>query len=261
MTGTTGVTPPANVDNSLATVALTRATASTPAGLQIGIKSMGAPIARNQGFIEIVLPVGFRVPAYMPANTVTVNGVQASFVGVRGQNLIVIPAQDIPAKTAVQVNIAETAGIVNPATPGVYSIGVYNSEERGLLFARPATIVGLNGVSFKQNVPSFTKAGKTTGLAVAPYIVNGNTLMPTTFFRDALGFQISYTKTTAKVVSGSTTMQFKVGSNIATVNGKNVTLPVAVQLKNNIPALPLKAITERTGYKIVFVNGNYTVYK
>ncbi|GED60574.1 copper amine oxidase N-terminal domain-containing protein [Brevibacillus formosus] len=256
-----GVTPPVAVDNTLATVGLTRATASTPAGISIGIKAMGAPIVRNQGFIEVVLPVGFRVPAYLPANTVTVNGVAASFVGVRGQNLIIIPAQDIPAKTAAQVNIAETAGIVNPATPGVYSIGVYNSEERGLLFSRPATIVALNGVSFKQNVASFTKAGKTTGLAVAPYTVNGNTLMPTTFFRDALGFSISYTKTTAKVVSGNTVMQFKVGSNVATVNGKNVTLPAAVQLKNNVPTLPLKTITERTGYKIIYVNGNYTVYK
>ncbi|WJQ81762.1 copper amine oxidase N-terminal domain-containing protein [Brevibacillus brevis] len=256
-----GVTPPVAVDNTLATVGLTRATASTPAGISIGIKAMGAPIVRNQGFIEVVLPVGFRVPAYLPANTVTVNGVAANFVGVRGQNLIIIPAQDIPAKTAAQVNIAETAGIVNPATPGVYSIGVYNSEERGLLFSRPATIVALNGVSFKQSVASFTKAGKTTGLAVAPYTVNGNTLMPTTFFRDALGFSISYTKTTAKVVSGNTVMQFKVGSNVATINGKNVTLPAAVQLKNNVPTLPLKTITERTGYKIIYVNGNYTVYK
>ncbi|BAH41089.1 hypothetical protein BBR47_01120 [Brevibacillus brevis NBRC 100599] len=256
-----GVTPPVAVDNTLATVGLTRATASTPAGISIGIKAMGAPIVRNQGFIEVVLPVGFRVPAYLPANTVTVNGVAASFVGVRGQNLIIIPAQDIPAKTVAQVNIAESAGIVNPATPGVYSIGVYNSEERGLLFSRPATIVALNGVSFKQSVASFTKAGKTTGLAVAPYTVNGNTLMPTTFFRDALGFSISYTKTTAKVVSGNTVMQFKVGSNVATINGKNVTLPTAVQLKNNVPTLPLKTITERTGYKIIYVNGNYTVYK
>ncbi|EJL47928.1 MULTISPECIES: copper amine oxidase N-terminal domain-containing protein [Brevibacillus] len=257
----TGVTAPVPVDNTLATIGLTRATASTPAGLQVGIKGIGVPIVRNQGFIEIVFPVGFRVPAYVPANTVTVNGVAANYVGARGQNLIIVPSTDIPARAAVQVNIAETAGIVNPATPGVYSIGVYTSEEKGLLFARPATVVALNGVSFKANVASFTKSGKTTALAAAPYTVNGHTLIPTTFFRDALGFSVSYTKTTAKVVSGNTVMQFKVGSNIMNVNGQNVTLPTAVQLKNNIPALPLKAIADRTGYKIIYVNGNYTVYK
>ncbi|RNB56210.1 copper amine oxidase N-terminal domain-containing protein [Brevibacillus gelatini] len=252
---------PVAVDNTLATIGLTRATAATPSGLQVGIKGLGAPITRNQGFIEIVFPVGFRVPAYVPANTVTVNGVAANYVGARGQNLIIVPSTDIPARSAVQVNIAETAGIVNPATPGVYSIGVYTSEEKGLLFARPANVVALNGVSFKVNVASFTKSGKTTGLAVAPYTVNGHTLIPTTFFRDALGFSISYTKTTAKVTSGKTVMQFKVGSNIMNVNGQNVTLPTAVQLKNNIPTLPLKAIADRTGYKIIYVNGNYTMYK
>ncbi|WP_340673538.1 copper amine oxidase N-terminal domain-containing protein [Brevibacillus agri] len=257
----TGVTAPVPVDNTLATIGLTRATASTPAGLQVGIKGIGVPIVRNQGFIEIVFPVGFRVPAYVPANTVTVNGVAANYVGARGQNLIIVPSTDIPARAAVQVSIAETAGIVNPATPGVYSIGVYTSEEKGLLFARPATVVALNGVSFKANVASFTKSGKTIALAAAPYTVNGHTLIPTTFFRDALGFSVSYTKTTAKVVSGNTVMQFKVGSNIMNVNGQNVTLPTAVQLKNNIPALPLKAIADRTGYKIIYVNGNYTVYK
>ncbi|WP_432775724.1 copper amine oxidase N-terminal domain-containing protein [Brevibacillus gelatini] len=256
-----GAPAPVAVDNTLATIGLTRATAATPSGLQVGIKGLGAPIARNQGFIEIVFPVGFRVPAYVPANTVTVNGVAANYVGARGQNLIIVPSTDIPARSAVQVNIAETAGIVNPATPGVYSIGVYTSEEKGLLFARPANVVALNGVSFKVNVASFTKSGKTTGLAVAPYTVNGHTLIPTTFFRDALGFSISYTKTTAKVTSGKTVMQFKVGSNIMNVNGQNVTLPTAVQLKNNIPTLPLKAIADRTGYKIIYVNGNYTMYK
>lgn len=252
---------PIAVDNSLATIGLTRATAATPAGLSIGIKGLGVAVPRAQGFVEVVLPAGFRVPAYLPANTVTVNGVAANYVGVRGQNLIIYPSQDIPAQTAVQVNIAETAGVVNPATAGVYSIGVYTSEEKGLLFARPTTIVALNGVSFKADVANFTKSGKTTALAVAPYTVNGNTLIPTTFFRDALGFQISYTKTTAKVVSGNTVMNFKVGSNVVNINGQNVTLPAAVQLKNNIPTLPLKTIADRTGYKIIYVNGNYTVYK
>lgn len=257
----TGAVAPVPVDNTLATVGVTRATASTPSGLQVGIKGLGVSLARGQGFIEVVLPVGFRVPAYLPTTSVTVNGVAPAYVGVRGQNLIVVPSVDIPAKTAVQINIQEAAGIVNPATPGIYSIGVYSSEEKGLLFARPATIVALNGVSFKANVASFTKSGKTQALAVAPYTVNGNTLIPASFFRDGLGMYVTWTKSTAKIVSGNTVMQFKVGSNVATINGQNVTLPAAVQWKNNIPTLPLRTIADRTGYKIIYVNGNYTVYK
>lgn len=167
----TGSSVPAAVDNTAATIGLTRATASTPTGIQLAIKGLGAPIARSQGFFEVVLPAGFRVPAYIPATSVTVNGTADNYVGVRGQNLIIVPAQDIPAQTAVAINVLEAGGIVNPAT-----------------------IVALNGVS------------------------------------------------------GNTIMQFKVGSNVATVNGQNVTLP-------------LRAITDRTGYKIIFVNGNYTIYK
>ncbi|MFD2370166.1 copper amine oxidase N-terminal domain-containing protein [Brevibacillus sp. GCM10020057] len=257
----TGSAVPVAVDNTAATIGLTRATASTPTGIQIAIKGLGAPITRGQGFFEVVLPAGFRIPAYIPSTSVTVNGTAANYVGVRGQNLIIVPTQDIPAQTAVNINVLEAGGIVNPAPPGVYSIGVYTSEEKGLLFARPATIVALNGVSFKANVASFTKAGKVTAMGAAPYIVNGNTLMPASFFRDGLGMTVTWTQTTAKVVSGNTVMQFKVGSNVATVNGQNVTLPVAVQLKNKIPALPLRAITDRTGYKIIFANGNYTIYK
>lgn len=207
------------------------------------------------------MPAGFRVPAYIPQNAVTVNGVAANYVGVRGQNLVIFPAQDIPAKTAVNVNVLESASIVNPATTGVYSISVYTSEEQGLLFARPINIVALNGVGFKANVASFTKDGKTTALAVAPYTVNGHTLMPASFYRDGLGLSVTWNNTSARIVSGNTTMQFKVGSNVATVNNQNITLPTAVQLKNNIPTIPLRFVMERSGYQIVYVNGNYIVYK
>lgn len=259
--GNASVVPPAVVDNTTATIALTKATASTPAGLQVGIKGLGLPLTKGKDFIEVVMPAGFRVPAYIPQNAVTVNGVAANYVGVRGQNLVIFPAQDIPAKTAVNVNVLESASIVNPATTGVYSISVYTSEEQGLLFARPINIVALNGVGFKANVASFTKDGKTTALAVAPYTVNGHTLMPASFYRDGLGLSVTWNNTSARIVSGNTTMQFKVGSNVATVNNQNITLPTAVQLKNNIPTIPLRFVMDRSGYQIVYVNGNYIVYK
>ncbi|WP_421617325.1 copper amine oxidase N-terminal domain-containing protein [Brevibacillus sp. TJ4] len=258
----TGNTAPAvPVDNSTATLALSRATASTPTGLQVGIKGLGKPLTRGQDFIEVVLPVGFTVPAYVPANTVTVNGVAANYVGVRGQNLVVFPAQDIPANTAVQINFAETAAIVNPATTGMYSISIFSSEEQGVLFARPVNIVALNGVGFKANVASYTKNGATHALATAPIVVNGHTLMPASFYRDGLGMSVTWNNTSARIVSGNTTMQFTVGSKTATVNGQSITLPEAVQLRNNIPVIPLRAVAERTGYQIIYVNGIYTVYR
>ncbi|WP_255433604.1 copper amine oxidase N-terminal domain-containing protein [Brevibacillus sp. LEMMJ03] len=261
ITGSAAPATPVAVDNSTATVGLTKTAAQAVTGLQVGIKALGVPLVRNKDFVEIVLPLDFRVPAYIQPNSVTVNGVAAAYVGVRGQNLLVYPAQDIPVGVPVQVNVLESAGIAAPAAPGTYSIGVYSSEEPGLLFARPVTVVSPNGVSFKANVASFTKQGKTQALAAAPFTVNGHTLMPASFFRDALGMSVTWTKTSARIVSGGTTIQFTVGSKTATVNGKAVTLPVAVQARNNMPVVPLRFVAERTQYKITYYNGNYTVYK
>lgn len=261
ITGSAVPATPVAVDNSTATVGLTKTAAQAVTGLQVGIKALGVPLVRNKDFVEIVLPLEFRVPAYIQPNSVTVNGVAAAYVGVRGQNLLVYPAQDIPVGVPVQVNVLESAGIAAPAAPGTYSIGVYSSEEPGLLFARPVTVVSPNGVSFKANVASFTKQGKTQALAAAPFTVNGHTLMPASFFRDALGMSVTWTKTSARIVSGGTTIQFTVGSKTATVNGKAVTLPVAVQARNNMPVVPLRFVAERTQYKITYYNGNYTVYK
>ncbi|UYZ13588.1 copper amine oxidase N-terminal domain-containing protein [Brevibacillus sp. WF146] len=261
ITGSAAPATPVAVDNSTATVGLTKTAAQAVTGLQVGIKALGVPLVRNKDFVEIVLPLEFRVPAYIQPNSVTVNGVAAAYVGVRGQNLLVYPAQDIPVGVPVQVNVLESAGIAAPAAPGTYSIGVYSSEEPGLLFARPVTVVSPNGVSFKANVASFTKQGKTQALAAAPFTVNGHTLMPASFFRDALGMSVTWTKTSARIVSGGTTIQFTVGSKTATVNGKAVTLPVAVQARNNMPVVPLRFVAEQTQYKITYYNGNYTVYK
>lgn len=261
ITGMAVPAAPVAVDNSTATVGLTKTAAQAVTGLQVGIKALGMPLEKNKGFVEIVLPLEFRVPAYIQPNSVTVNGVAAAYVGVRGKNVLVYPAQDLPVNVPVQINVLESAGIAAPAAPGTYSIGVYTSEQQGVLFSRPVTIVSPNGVSFKGNVASFTKQGKTQALAAAPFTVNGHTLMPASFFRDALGMSVTWTKSSARIVSGGTTIQFTVGSKTATVNGKAVTLPVAVQARNNMPVVPLRFVAERTQYKITYYNGNYTVYK
>ncbi|MGA3513644.1 hypothetical protein, partial [Lactiplantibacillus plantarum] len=95
-----------------------------------------------------------------------------------GQNLIIVPSQDIPARSGVNINLLETAGIATPAAGGVYSIGVYSSEEPGLLFARPVNVVPPNSVTFQASVGSFMKNGKKIALPAAPFAVNGHTLMP-----------------------------------------------------------------------------------
>ncbi|USG65916.1 copper amine oxidase N-terminal domain-containing protein [Brevibacillus ruminantium] len=252
---------PVQVDNSSATLTLTKSLPQTATGMQVAIRSLGMPLVKNRDFIEIVMPIGFRVPAYIAPQTVTLNGVTPAFVGVRGQNLIIVPGQDIPAKTGVNISMLETSGIVTPAAGGVYNIGVYSSEEPGILFSRTVNVVPTNSVTFQASVGSFMKNGKKIALPAAPFAVNGHTLMPAPFFRDGLGVSTTFTNSTAKIVGNGKTIQFKVGSNIATVNGKNVTLPVAVQARNNVPVVPLRFVLDQLQYKISFNNGHYAVFK
>ncbi|MCK9911394.1 copper amine oxidase N-terminal domain-containing protein, partial [Microbacteriaceae bacterium K1510] len=92
-------------------------------------------------------------------------------------------------------------GLVTPAVKNVYSIGVYSSEEKGVLFARPVSIGGAplpaatptpqpvgtiptNAAKLKLNVANYTLFGKTYPLSAAPFAANGTTMVPAQFFRE-----------------------------------------------------------------------------
>lgn len=282
-TPTTPTTPetPVVANNSTATVGLTKSALNTTTGINIGIKAFGLPVAANTDFIEVVLPVGFRVPTILNAAAIKVNGVQPSYVASRGQNLLIYPAQNLPVNAPVSLLIAESAGIATPATKNVYSIGVYTSKEKNLLFARPVSVGGAvipptqqpqtqqpqvpstipaSAARVKLNVASFTLNNKTYPLSVAPYTLNGNTLVPAQFFKEALSLTTQWNNTTCAIISGTTVIKFTVGSNKAKVGSTEVTLPVAVQLKNGMPMLPIRMIADNLKYNTGWDSATSSVY-
>ncbi len=249
----TSVTTPTTVDNSTATISLSKTTPSTATAITVGIKGLGMPLLKNRDFLELALPSGFRVPSVINASTVSVNGLVPSYVAARGQNLVIYPSQDIAAATPVTVVVSEGTNIATPATPSLYSIGVYTSAEKNLLFARPVTIappVPANAPRLKLNVKSYTVSNKTFTLAAAPYTYNDTTLVPAQFFKDALSLTTKWNKSTADVISGNTTIHFTVGSNQAKVNNTVVKLPVPVQIKDGMPMLPIRFIADTLKYKL-----------
>ncbi|XOS94135.1 stalk domain-containing protein [Brevibacillus laterosporus] len=248
----TNPTPtPVPVNNSAATVKLSKPNPNAISGMTVGIKALGVGLSTND-YIEVAMPTTFRVPTTIPTNAVTVNGAYPSFVGTRGQNLVIYPSLALPAGQAVSVTINENAKIQTPAASNVYNIGVYTSEERNPLFIRQVMVGAQNGVSFKVGTASYKAQGKTFPLAVAPLTVNGNTMVPATFVRDGLKVSTSYTKTGATVKSGNTTLVFKVGSKVVSINGKNYTMTDAVQLKNNVPMLPIRTITDNLRFNLAW---------
>ncbi|PPA83400.1 copper amine oxidase [Brevibacillus laterosporus] len=247
---------PAN--NSTATVSLSKPNPNAITGMTVGIKALGVGLS-TADYIEVVMPTSFRVPTTIPTTAVTVNGTYPSYVGTRGQNLVIYPSVNLPAGQAVSVAVNENAKIQTPGASNIYNVGVYTSAEKNPLFIRQVTVGAQNGISFKVGAASFKTQGKTYPLAVAPYTLNGNTMVPATFVRDGLKVSTTYTKAAATVKHGNTTMTFKVGSNVVNINGKNYTLPSAVQLKNNVPMLPIRTITDNLRFNLAWDNASSSV--
>ncbi|MBO8163106.1 MAG: copper amine oxidase N-terminal domain-containing protein [Brevibacillus sp.] len=256
--GTLITIPNGTIDNSTATITLSKTALNSPTAITVGIKGVTVPLTRNQDFLELAFPAGFTVPATFTASSVTVNGLAAGFVTSRGQNLVIYPSQDLYANAAINVVISEAAGIKTPPTAQAYNIGVYTSKERAPLFIRAVGVGGVNvpppvpadAARLKLNVASFTKNGQTHALPVAPYTANGNTLVPAQFFRDALGLTTQWNGSTAVIISGSTVIRFTVGSDKAQIGQTTVKLPVAVQVKNNMPMLPIRFVSDTLKYTI-----------
>src|SRR5690606_14641775 len=120
--------------------------------------------------------------------------------------------QDLPANAQVTIAINETAKVTTPAAKNAYTISVFTSAEKAPLFSRQVSVGGApvqpvippNASHLRVNVASFTNSGQTFPLTVAPYTVNGNTLVPAQFFRDGLGLTTQWTANTATVSNGST---------------------------------------------------------
>ena len=296
--------PAGAVNNSTATISLGSTGIGQATDVTVSIKALGVPLVRQRDFIEIVFPKEFRIPAYIAPGHVTVNGASADFVAVRGQNVLVYPAQDLPTTAAINVIIGSGANIVTPAEKNTYSISVYTSEEKGLLFARavgigvpqpvPVSVTpGLavpvtptapptpapaapasespttgqptgvpdNAALFKLNHASFTKNGQTLPLKVAPYLANGSTTMvPAQFFRDALGLTTQWDTRNAAIISGIRVLRFTVGSDKVQIGSQEYTMTAAVAVKDGMPMIPVRFVTDTLGYKVGWDAQTSSVY-
>ncbi|MFS0554042.1 stalk domain-containing protein [Brevibacillus sp. 179-C9.3 HS] len=290
---TTVPVPNTATNNSTATIALTQNAVGKQTGVNVAIKGLGVGLQKQRDFIEVVFPVGYKVPAYIAPNNISVNGVAANFVAVRGQNVLIYPSQDIPAATNANIVINAAANIINPAVKNTYSISVFTSEERGLLFARavgvgmpspaqpkpatpakpatpgaktpqqqqkPSAGIPKNSASFQVNNAKFTLHGKTYPLNVAPYITDKTTMVPAQFFKEALALTTQWNNTNVAVVSGTKVVKFTVGSKTAKVGRTDVQLPTPVVLKDGMPMVPIRVVTDNLGYTVGWDDDTDSVY-
>ncbi|WP_455258174.1 copper amine oxidase N-terminal domain-containing protein [Peptoniphilus asaccharolyticus] len=87
-----------------------------------------------------------------------------------------------------------------------------------------------------------------------PTIVEGRTLVPFRALLEKLGAKVEWNEKTQTVTAtkADKTIVLKIGSNKATVDGKEVTLDVPAVIENGRTIVPLRFLSENLGYKVKF---------
>ena len=101
---------------------------------------------------------------------------------------------------------------------------------------------------------------------MAPIIQNGRTLVPFGYIGRALGAKVGFTQNpTTKLVDtvwlelDGTKVELKIGSNIAKVNGQDVTMDVACQIISGNTMVPVRFVSENLGAEIGWENATQTI--
>lgn len=93
-----------------------------------------------------------------------------------------------------------------------------------------------------------------TILDVAPYIKGGRTLVPLRFMESALGAEIKWDPATrsATLKTSDTEVHVTIGKKMAHVNGEEVALDVAAEIKGGRTFVPLRFVSENLGADVEY---------
>ena len=92
-------------------------------------------------------------------------------------------------------------------------------------------------------------------------IMNSRTMVPVRFISEAFGYSISWNQATQTVTiyNDKNTVIFQIGSLIALVNGKSVTMDASAIINNNRTYVPLRILAEAFGVDISYENQNQII--
>jgi plastocyanin len=93
------------------------------------------------------------------------------------------------------------------------------------------------------------------------YVLNSRMVVPYREIAEKLGSTVQYKASTKTVIvqKGSKTLTLKIGSNVATVNGKRVNLDVSATLVSNATYVPIRFIAENFGVTVKYNSSKRTV--
>ncbi|HOQ01890.1 MAG TPA: copper amine oxidase N-terminal domain-containing protein [Acetivibrio sp.] len=126
-------------------------------------------------------------------------------------------------------------------------IGVSSAQEADE--TRAIVTTDFVDLKFTINKTSYTSKKASKNLEVAPYIVNGRTLVPFRTIFEELGYDIVWddaTKTITASYKGNV-IKLVINNNKAIVNGKEVILDVAPEIVKSRTVVPLRFVAENSG--------------
>lgn len=85
-------------------------------------------------------------------------------------------------------------------------------------------------------------------------------MVPAQFFKEALALTTQWNNTNVAVVSGTKVVKFTVGSKTAKVGRTDVQLPTPVVLKDGMPMVPIRVVTDNLGYTVGWDDDTDSVY-
>lgn len=99
---------------------------------------------------------------------------------------------------------------------------------------------------------------------VAPYIKDGRTMMPIRFVADAVGVNESNIiwnndTRTVVIIKGDRVASIVIGSNVLTVNGTEIPMDVAAEIKDGRTMLPLRFVAQALGAQVAWDEATRTV--
>lgn len=119
--------------------------------------------------------------------------------------------------------------------------------------------------AFAQRDITILKDGNKLSFDVAPYIVDGFTMVPMRAIFESIGAKVTWDQETKTVIAlygadeDAKALILQIGANYAFLNGEKIEFKKSAEIVNDRTFVPLRAVNESLGYKVDWDQDTYTV--
>ncbi|CAI6051941.1 copper amine oxidase N-terminal domain-containing protein [Cohnella sp. JJ-181] len=124
-----------------------------------------------------------------------------------------------------------------------------------------STVFPFKTISFKLNSKDAAVDDKSFKLDVAPFTLNGRTMVPLRFISEAFGAKVGWNQKERRVTiaKGANTIELVIDKKEAVANGGKVLLDSPAIVRNNVTLVPVRFVSESLKMKVFFEEGELFV--